>query len=161
MQPYPNLFTSGVLWRIPAFATTDDRRKHADRKQSSPKSQESATERTRNRVLLFSGMWELVLYRAEVLRTHGFQVITPRTKEDAVHAIKCGELDVAVLTYTLPNEIVHELADLLREHCPECRLIAISDSGKVDRKIAPDATVLANQGPAGLIQALRRLQRRQ
>ncbi len=78
-----------------------------------------------------------------------------------MHAIKCGELDVAVLTYTLPNEIVHELADLLREHCPECRLIAISDSGKVDRKIAPDATVLANQGPAGLIQALRRLQRRQ
>src|SRR5689334_16668714 len=35
--------------------------------------------------------------------------------------------------------------DLLREHCPECRLVAISESGRFDRKIAPGATSAESQ----------------
>src|SRR5437868_5859254 len=102
------------------------------------------------RVLLFSGMLEFALYRAEVLRAHGFDVRTPRTKEEAVQAIKRADLDVVVLAYTLPSETVHELADLVREHCPACRLVTISESREVDRKIAPDDTAVAGLGPAGL-----------
>jgi CheY-like chemotaxis protein len=110
-----------------------------------------------NRVILFSGIWEVALYRAEVLRRHGIPVLTPRTKEEAVQAIRRGGFDIAVLTYTLPNDTVHELADMIRSHCPECRLIAISQSGRMDRRIAPDATVIADDGPAALIEAVRRL----
>jgi CheY-like chemotaxis protein len=142
--------------QIPFWATEHDGPKHNNRKSSSGKGKDPQSQQLGNRVLLFSGIWEVALYRAEVLRGNGFQVLTPRSKEEAIQAIKHGDLDVAVLTYTLPNETVHELAELLRESCPGCPLITIFDSGRVDNKIAPDATVLADQGPAGLIEALRR-----
>jgi CheY-like chemotaxis protein len=112
-----------------------------------------------NRVLLFSGIFEVALYRAEVLRGHGLEVRTPRSKEEAIMAIKRGEVDVVVLTYTLPNETVNELADLVRQYCPACRLVAISETGHFDERVAPDAVVIANQGPAALIEAIRRLRR--
>jgi hypothetical protein len=70
-----------------------------------------------NRVLLFSGIFEVALYRAEVLRAHGLEVRTPRTKDEAVAIIQRGEVDVMVLTYTLPSETVHELSDLVRQYC--------------------------------------------
>lgn len=125
--------------------------------QSSNKSKEAFFKTGKNRVLLFSGMPELALYRAEALRGSGFNVLVPRSKDDAILAIKHASIDVVVLTYTLPNETVHELADLLREFCPECRLVVISETGRTDRKIAPDLIVLAAEGPIGLIEALRRL----
>ena len=142
--------------QIPLWAGEHDGAKHNNRKSSSGKGKDPHSQQLRNRVLLFSGIWEVALYRAEVLRGNGFQVLTPRSKQEAIQAIKHGDLDLAVLTYTLPNETVHELAELLRESCPGCPLITISDSGRVDNKIAPDATVVAEQGPAGLIEALRR-----
>jgi CheY-like chemotaxis protein len=145
-----------ILCRIPVWAGEHDGPKHNNRKPSSGKGKDPDSQQLGNRVLLFSGIWEVALYRAEVLRGNGFQVVTPRHKEEAIQAIKHGDLDVAVLTYTLPNETVHELAQLLRESCPGCPLITISDSGRVDNKIDPDATVVAEEGPAGLIEALRR-----
>jgi len=114
-----------------------------------------------NRVLLFSGIFEVALYRAEVLRGHGLDVRTPRSKEEAVAIIKRGEADVVVLTYTLPSETVNELSDLVRQYCAGCRLIAISESGRVDQRVAPDAVVIASEGPAALVEAIRRLRRLQ
>jgi CheY-like chemotaxis protein len=131
------------------------KRGSGENSDAEPKQDRAA--RAGNRVILFSGIWEVALYRAEVLRRHGIPVLTPRTKEEAVQAIRRGGFDIAVLTYTLPNDTVHELADMVREHCPKCRLIAISQSGRIDRRIAPDATVIADEGPAALIEAVRRL----
>lgn len=132
-----------------------------DKHKLGPNSTQKEKERSSNvgygRVLLFSGIREVALYRAEVLRGNGFEVIVPQSKEEAAATIRNGSVDVVVLTYTLPNDTVHELTDLLREYCPACRLVVISESGRVDRRIAPDATVLTEQGPAGLIEALRRL----
>ena len=119
-------------------------------------------ERTRRRtsgkrVLMFGRLLELALYRAEVLRSCGFEVHTPRTKSEAVSIIRRGDFDIAVLTYTLSSDTVEELATLVREYCPGCPLIAISDTGQFDRRINPDATVIADRGPAELIAALRRV----
>ncbi len=111
------------------------------------------------RVLLFSGMWEVALYRAEALRAHGLAVVTPRCKEEAVEIIRRGEIDVVVLAYTLPSETVRELSDFIRQDCPGCRLVAISESGKFDQQVAPDAIVIASQGPGALINAIRRVSR--
>ena len=97
-------------------------------------------------------MTELV----EVLEAHDFTVTLPRTKEDAVAAIRGGSFDIAILSYTLPDKTVEELTELIREYCPECPLIAISDTGRVDRRIGPDEVVIADEGPAALIAALRR-----
>jgi DNA-binding NtrC family response regulator len=101
----------------------------------------------------------LALYRAAVLRDRGFEVLTPASRDEAVAAIRKGGFDIAVLTYTLSNETVQELSELIREYCPECPLVAISSSGKIDREIRPDEMVNANDGPAALIAALRRVSR--
>jgi hypothetical protein len=113
----------------------------------------------RNRVLMFGRIRELALYRAAVLRDRGFEVLTPASRDEAVAAIRKGGFDIAVLTYTLSNETVQELSELIREYCPECPLVAISSSGKIDREIRPDEMVNANDGPAALIAALRRVSR--
>lgn len=109
----------------------------------------------RNRVLMFGKMRELALYRAEVLRAHGFSVAIPATKSDAIAAIRRGGFDVVVLSYTLSNDTVEEVAELVRQHCPDCRLVTISDTKYRDAKIDPDANVLADDGPKALIEALR------
>jgi len=114
----------------------------------------------RNRVLLFGKIRELALYRAEVLRAHGFLVAIPESKVEAVAAIRQGDYDVAVFTYTLSNDTVEELAELVRQHSPDCRLITISDARFPDLKINPDANVLADEGPKALLEALRETLRR-
>ncbi|PYX87935.1 MAG: hypothetical protein DMG68_10090 [Acidobacteria bacterium] len=110
-----------------------------------------------NRVLMFGRIRELALYRAAVLRDRGFDVVTPKSREEAIVAIRKGGFDIAILTYTLSNETVQELAELVREYCPGCPLIAISTNPRMDREIAPDAMVNADDGPAALIAALRRV----
>jgi hypothetical protein len=108
-----------------------------------------------NRVLMFGKIRELALYRAEVLRSHGFNVVIPASKADAIAAIRRGGYDVCVLTYTLSNETVEELAELVRQHCPDCRLITISETRNSDPKINPDLNVVADDGPQALLEALR------
>ena len=112
-----------------------------------------------NRVLIVGLFRELALYRAEVLQHQGFQVLTPETKEEAVAIIRRGEFDVAVLSYTLPSAVVQEIVEEAREHCPDCPIVAIAETTRLDRRIVPDAVVLAEKGPPALILALRRVLR--
>lgn len=114
----------------------------------------------RNRVLIFGSLRELALYRAEVLRAHGFSVAIPESKTETIAAIRHGSYDVVVLSYTLSNDTVEEITELLRQHCPDCRLITISETRNRDTKIEPDANVLADEGPKGLLAALRETLRR-
>ncbi len=110
-------------------------------------------------MLMFGRIRELALYRAAVLRDRGFEVVTPAHLDEAVAAIRAGSFDIAVLTYTLSNNTVRELAELIREYRPECPLIAISSTKRVDREINPDEIVLADEGPSALLAALRRVSR--
>lgn len=113
-----------------------------------------------NRVLMFGRLRELALYRAAVLRDRGFDVTTPQDREEAVNAIRKGGYDIVVLTYTLSNETVQELAQMVRDYCPNCPLVAIvGGRQKLDREIGPDHVVNADDGPAALIAALRRVTR--
>lgn len=113
------------------------------------------------RVLIFGRIFELALYRAEVLRSRGYAVVTPRSKSDALRAIEDGEFDALVLSYTVESETAEEIVEMVRQTCPECPLITISDSGTSDRKLRPDLVVRANEGPAGLLKALQRVFRLQ
>lgn len=110
-----------------------------------------------SRVLMVGRLRELALYRAEVLRQAGFTVSTPQDEVEAVRIIRRGDFDAIVLSYTLPNETVQELADSARDYCPDCPIIAITDTSRFDRRIAPDAVALANDGPGALLSALNRV----
>lgn len=112
-----------------------------------------------NRVLLLGRIHELALYRAEVLRDRGFEVRVSTDKEQALQLIQGGDFDAVVLSYTLSTETVEELANEVREHCPECPVVVISKTPGPDRRIAPDALALANEGPKALVAALRRVLR--
>jgi CheY-like chemotaxis protein len=112
-----------------------------------------------NRVLMLGKLRELALYRAEVLRDRGFDVKIPATSAEAVAEITRGEFDVAVLSYTLSSDEVQSLAELVRQSCPDCPLVTISTTGMPDLKVNPDETVLADEGPSGLIKVLLRLRR--
>lgn len=113
------------------------------------------------RILVFGRLFELALYRAEVLRHRGFSVVTPKTKVEAIAAIDSEEFDAVVLSYTLSSDTAEELIELARQKCPGCPLITISDTGSADRRLRPDVVVRAGEGPAGLINALRRVFRTQ
>lgn len=142
---------------IPTYAgTTGDRSTRLSKSPAAAKRQKPQHSKSGRRVLLFGSFWELALYRAEVLEAHGFTVSLPRTKEEAVAAIRGGSFDIAILSYTLSDKTVEELTELIRQYCPDCPLIAISDTGRVDRRIGPDEVVIADEGPAALIAALHR-----
>lgn len=109
------------------------------------------------RILLIGKLRELALYRAEVLRMHGFSVNTPRTLAAAMEIIRRREFDIVVLSYTLSSDVVEEIAEQVRQYCAACPLIAISDTRCFDSRILPDQTVFADDGPAALIAAVRRV----
>jgi CheY-like chemotaxis protein len=107
-----------------------------------------------NRVLMVGRLRELALYRAEVLRQAGFAVSTPTDEVEAMRIMQRGDFDAIVLSYTRPNVTVQELAESAREYCPDCPIIAITETGMFDRRIAPDAIALASEGPGALLAAL-------
>lgn len=113
--------------------------------------------RNAGKILLLGRLRELALYRTEYLRGKGYDVIAPSTRGEAVEAIRRAGYDVAVVTYTLPNELVLEYAQLLREYCPSCPLIVIADRDLGDRNVAPDAIVIADHGPDALLRAVQRV----
>src|SRR5690349_1203794 len=107
-----------------------------------------------NRVLLLGKQRELALYRAEFLRDRGFEVSIPSTPQSSIWEITRGAYDVAVLSYTLSSDEVQKMTDLVRQSCPDCPLVTISSTPHPDLKVDPDATVLAEEGPTGLIRVL-------
>lgn len=112
------------------------------------------TKKIGNRVLMIGRLRELALYRAEFLQQAGFIVSTPQDEFEAMGIIRLGNFDAIVLSYTLPDATVQELAESARDYCPDCPIIAITNTGMFDRRVAPDAVALANDGPGALLSAL-------
>jgi CheY-like chemotaxis protein len=147
---------SAVCWALPTGKRAlSGARSRNQRKQKSQRVGVGPNKK----ILLFGSMRELALYRAEVLRQNGYQVITAGDRTEAVAAIESGGLSAVILSYTLSSETVEEMAELLKQKWPECPLIAISQTGWIDRKIAPNAIVIADQGPPALLAALERVTR--
>ena len=127
------------------------------RRDKKDRSQAPREKKLGNRVLMVGRLRELALYRAEFLRQAGFIVSTPQDEVEAMTIMRRGDFDAIVLSYTLPNATVQELAESARDFCPDCPIIAITETGMFDRRIAPDAVALANEGPGALLSALNRV----
>src|SRR5438067_1904046 len=78
--------------------------RRSPRRSSKSRSRHNDKSTQRNRVLLIGRIRELALYRAEVLRNVGFQVLAPDGKQEVLAAIRRGDFDVAVLSYTLSSD---------------------------------------------------------
>lgn len=123
----------------------------------SPRGASSREKKRGNRVLMVGTFRELALYRAEVLRQSGFRVSVPENTNEAVLRLLEGDFDSVVLSYTLPSETVEQLAEIARESCPNCPIIAITDTQVFDKRITPDAIALAQDGPPALLAALHKV----
>ena len=108
-------------------------------------------------VLLLGTDQELTLYRVQALEAAGIRVLHPRGKQEAIRLIDKADFDVAVLSYTLPNEAAVEFAELIRQQCAGCPLIAIAHSPWDDTKISPNEVVVGSEGPQALVEAIRRI----
>ena len=109
------------------------------------------------KILLLGRIRELALYRSEYLEGKGYEVLAPANRSEALETFRHGSFDVVILTYTLPNDLVLEYAQMAREYCPSCPLIVITNADLGDRNVAPDAIVIADHGPDALLRALRTL----
>lgn len=113
-------------------------------------------------VLMLGTQVDLGHYRAEFLQSHGIgvRVVFPESKAAALSAIRGGNFDAAILSYTLPNEIAKELVELIDQVCPDCPLIAITRQRWEDREFKPDETVLDTDPPQTLLEVLARISKR-
>lgn len=142
---------------VPILVSFSNDRPERPEPEQSPNKRSPQQRKLGNRVIIIGRQRELALYRAEFLRLAGYTVSTPENTDEALRLIKRLEFDAIVLSYTLSSETVQWLAESAREHCPDCPIIAITQKKIVDRRIAPDAVVLANHGPGALLSALGRV----
>lgn len=111
-------------------------------------------------VLMLGQNREVGLLRAEVLARDGFRVLFPENKPQAFEMIEQGDFDAALVSYSLSSDTAQELVELIRQKCPGCPVVAISDHPWQDTKLMPDETVVGAAGPQVLVDALRRVERR-
>ncbi len=140
----------GVILASSGTPENPDERK--SKKQRAPRAR-----RDGDRVLVVGRQQELALYRAEVLRQAGFSVSIAEDVEGAIRIMQRGAFDAVVLSYTLPSADLHYLADAARDYRSDSAVVVVCKSTTVDRRIAPDAIALAEDGPAGLVAALKQV----
>ena len=109
------------------------------------------------RVLMLGQNNELTAYRVHAMESAGLEVIHPSSRAEAAEVIHNQRFDVAVLSYTLSSDTASELADLIRQSCPHCPLVAITGSPWRDSKLQPDQSIVGSEGPEALIAAVRRV----
>jgi CheY-like chemotaxis protein len=153
-------FVNILGFQIGLIPSGDSERRSKKQSRGRPDQQENDSA-ARNRVLLLGRVKELALYRAEVLRDRGFEVRSSTDHDEALHLIRSSDYDAIVLSYTLSSDAVQELAEEARQHCPDCPVVVIAKTRILDRRIAPDEVALADDGPAALVMALRRVLRLQ
>lgn len=112
------------------------------------------------RILVLSQHLELGWYRREYLQNQGYEVAFPESKKEAVDTIQDGKFDVVLLSYSLSHKTSEELLDLLEQRCPECPVITITEKRWEDRHVKAAESVLVSEGPEGLLDALKRVERR-
>src|SRR5579884_58273 len=106
-------------------------------------------------VLMLGKQLELGLYRAEYLRNHGYTVIFPESRQEAVAAANAGAYDIVVLSYSLSHDSAIELRELIDQSRPNCPIITLTEQRWHDGKIKSDKVVLVSEGPEGLLDAIK------
>jgi DNA-binding response OmpR family regulator len=105
-------------------------------------------------VLLLAEIGDEQLAHKEALERAGFRVIFPPSEVEGRRIISTRGYTTAVLCYSLSSESAEEFAELIRQACPECPVITVSQAGVEDRKVDADIRVALTDGPAALVRAV-------
>jgi PleD family two-component response regulator len=107
----------------------------------------------RYRVISLSRSLDLLWAREAVLRSAGFQVFSAMNPRQVLAKIHAGNFGLLLLCYSLPGRLQREIASEFRKHCPNGRIVAITDSNS-SRPPDTDAVVGSADGHNALIDAL-------
>jgi CheY-like chemotaxis protein len=152
-----NLFSFSKVPDLSLILASGSESEQFNIRKKGKKKHSSAGRKTGNRVLIVGRQRELALYRAEFLRQAGFLVMNAEDEEAAIRSMQHGKFDAVVLSYTIGNEVAQYLANMARDYCEDCPIISIANSSDLDGRIAPDAVAFAEEGPAGLVSALKQV----
>ncbi len=101
---------------------------------------------------------ELGLYRAEYLRSQGYNVLFPESKQEAVDTVIAAAYDLVILSYSLSDVSAIELRELIDQRCPQCPVITLTEQRWHDPKIDSNKVVLVSEGPEALLKAVKSLE---
>src|SRR5579885_534933 len=85
-------------------------------------------------VLMLGRHLELGLYRAEFLRSHGYSVIFPESRQEAVALVNAGAYDLVIMSYSLSHDSAMELRELIDQSRPQCPIITLTEQRWHDTK---------------------------
>jgi DNA-binding response OmpR family regulator len=105
-------------------------------------------------VLLLSGDLEISLLKAYVLAQAGFAVTRAESRKDALQLMREKRFDVLVISYSLSHDTMAELAGIFREQNPNAPAVGVAKGRWQDLPVEFDATVIGDEGPEGLIEAV-------
>jgi DNA-binding NtrC family response regulator len=111
-------------------------------------------------VLLLARKDDLEPSISETLQRAGHNVQFPGSKQEALFLIHQRSFDCVVLFYSLSNDTIEELSELLKQACPTCPIVAVSQNGHMDFKLQPATMVQWRQGAEALLATLSMIERR-
>jgi|SRR5215469_4026907 len=98
---------------------------------------------------------ELLWLRNAALKSAGFDVESAEHHDHALAAIQRGHCGTLLICYSLKEPIRQALADAFRKHCPEGRIVEITNE-RMEKSDFADTFVYGVEGPEALIEAIRR-----
>jgi DNA-binding NtrC family response regulator len=109
-------------------------------------------------VLSVGTLPELLSLREAVLRSAGYEVITTTEPQEADVRIKEGDCAVLLLCYSIGDMWREQLVRNFRKHCPDNRIVAITNQREPDTGTQPavDDLVFGIEGAEALLDVIQK-----
>jgi DNA-binding NtrC family response regulator len=98
---------------------------------------------------------QLLSLRHAVLELAGYHVITESNAHAASQKIASAPCDVLLLCYSMDINVRQRLAREFREHCPDGRIIAITNQHQATPPVDADAFLYGVEGAESLLEIVR------
>jgi hypothetical protein len=109
----------------------------------------------RNRILSVGSLPLLLSLRHAVLESTGYEVFSTDIPQKAAERIRAGDCGVLVICYSTGDSWRRSLIRDYRKHCPNGRIVEITNHQVGDDTDDVDALVYGLEGPEILIDAIR------
>jgi hypothetical protein len=105
-------------------------------------------------VLSVGGFPDLLWTRAQILQSAGYRVISTSKPEEADASISRSDCGVLLLCYSAREQWREHLIRRFRDHCPQGRIVAITNVPFSRPPIEADDFVYGIEGPEALLNAI-------
>jgi len=105
-------------------------------------------------VISVGALPRLLSLRQAILESAGYRVYTTTDASEAKEKMADGNCGVMVMCYSVPHECRQELIQQFRAHCPEGRIVAITNRPVTQPASEVDDMVYGVEGPEVLLGAV-------